>query len=237
VDVFSEAVERIARAYEDLGHELGWRFLYSPAHTLSERTRMGFFGLNPGGASYGAPVASVEESNAYRVEGWGVDGGPNGLQRQVGLLYEVLSAKTGLSAKALMDGTLASNFCPFRSASWRSLPKKGESMAFSYGLWSYVFGYVRPSTMICLTDKPFRYLERVLLDKGFRRTYLIRESVGWGDVTYSHSEYASGSGHVSMVRLPHLSRYRIFGKAECRDAVDRLTDAVVGSLSEHRPGA
>ncbi len=73
--IFHEAVDKISRAYEDLGHELGWRFLASPARTLSEDTKMLFAGINPGGSRYEPPLASVEGGNAYRVERWGKDGG------------------------------------------------------------------------------------------------------------------------------------------------------------------
>jgi hypothetical protein len=37
-----------------------------------------------------------------------------------------------------------------------------------------------------------------------------------------------------MVRLPHLSRYRIFGRFESRKAIDSLTDTIVESLSDLR---
>ena len=90
MDIFAESVNEIEQAYDDFGHQLGWRFLYSPANTLSENTKLMFSGINPGEAHYGYPVPSVEEGNAYRVERWGSHGQPNGLQVQVRLLYEML---------------------------------------------------------------------------------------------------------------------------------------------------
>jgi hypothetical protein len=44
--------DRIQEAYERPGHQLGWRFLASPARTLSQDTDLAFVGLNPGRATY-----------------------------------------------------------------------------------------------------------------------------------------------------------------------------------------
>jgi hypothetical protein len=91
-----------------------------------------FVGVNPGGSSYGHPIESVEEGNAYRIEHWGKGNEPNPLQIQVRGLYELLSEKLGQpSVDNLMDQTLVANFCPFRSPSWDSLPGQAQSVAFS----------------------------------------------------------------------------------------------------------
>lgn len=230
MDIFAEAVNRIEHGYEALGHQLGWRFLYSPASTLSGDTGLMFSGINPGGAHYGHPVPSVEDGNAYRVERWGNHGQPNALQVQVRLLYEGLAEKLDQSAVSLMDGTLATNFCPFRSPSWDRLHRKAESVAFSKRLWSSVFEHISPMVIVCLTDTPFDHFENVLRRKGFRKTDALQEPVGWGSVTYSSSGYASENGNVLMVRLPHLSRYKIFGRPESQSATDRLTDAIAQAL-------
>ena len=48
---FLSLVERIELAYERLGHQLGWRFLYSPARTLSPDTQLAFVGANQAGTA------------------------------------------------------------------------------------------------------------------------------------------------------------------------------------------
>jgi|SRR5215211_7051137 len=232
MDLFAEAVNDIEQAYEDLGHQLGWRFLYSPASTLSEDTELMFSGINPGGAHYQPPVPSVEEGNAYRVERWGSHGQPNGLQAQVRLLYESLSEKLDQRATSLMDQTLATNLCPFRSPSWDLLPKRAESIMFSKRLWSSVFRSISPKVVICLTGTPFDHFEDVLTRKGFEMTEMRKEPIGWGNVTYSSSRYRSENGNVLMVRLPHLSRYKVFGRPESQHAIDRLTEAIAYSLRQ-----
>lgn len=232
MEVFDRAVDEIGREYEHLGHELGWRFLYSPVGTLSKDTRLFFAGLNPGGDRYYPPVASVEGGNAYRVERWGEGGKMNPLQMQVRRLYEILAKKLGDgSAVDLMDGTLAANFCPFRSPDWKRLPKKPQSVVFSRGLWRDLFDHISPSAIVCLSDEPFNYFGEVLGDKGYQKTDPLQEPVGWGNVTYSQARFRSGTEEVLVVRLPHLSRYKIFGRPQSRQAIERFTDTIARSLS------
>ncbi len=234
-EVFHRAVDEIGREYERLGHELGWRFLYSPVATLSKDTRLFFAGLNPGGDRYYPPVESVEEGNAYRVERWkdGVRAKP--LQIQVRKLYDILSRKLGNeSVIDLMDGTLTANFCPFRSPKWNLLPNKARSVAFSRELWRDLFDYISPSAIVCLSDEPFDYFGEVLVTRGLRRTEPIRESVGWGKVTYSQARFRSETEEILMVRLPHLSQFQIFSRPQSRQSIDRFTDAIAQSLSAAR---
>jgi hypothetical protein len=231
-EVFDTAVAEIGRAYEDLGHELGWKFLFSPVSILSKDTRLCFVGLNPGGSRYYPPVPSVEEGNAYRVERWGDSGRINPLQTQVRRLYEVLSKMLGTgSAVDLMDGTLTANFCPFRSPEWKLLPKKPQSVAFSSRLWRGLFDHISPSAIICLTDRPFEHFGEVLNGRGYRKTETLQEPVGWGNVTYSQARFRSENDEIFMVRLPHLSQYKIFSRPQSRQAIDRFTDAIAEVLS------
>lgn len=86
--------------------------------------------------------------------------------------------------------------------------------------------------IICLTGTPFDHFGEALRQKGFTRIDTKKQPVGWGNVTYGSSRYDSESGNVLMVRLPHLSRYRIFGRSESLEATDRLTEAIVQALRE-----
>jgi hypothetical protein len=67
--LFSSLVAEIEAAYERLGHQLAWRFLYSPARTLAPGTQIATVGANPGGRTYEPPRPSVEEGNALE-DGW-----------------------------------------------------------------------------------------------------------------------------------------------------------------------
>lgn len=143
---FADLVGQVQEGYQRLGHQLGWRFLYSPEATLSPNARLAFAGLNPGGSAYHPPVASVEEGNAYRIERWAGDNGLNPLQLQIRAFYEALCTQLQHPSTAqVMDETLALNFCPFRSPTWEALPNQAESTRFSAELWRQVLGLARPS--------------------------------------------------------------------------------------------
>jgi hypothetical protein len=236
---FSSLVGQIEVAYERLGHQLGWRFLYSPARTLAPETRLATVGANPGGRIYERPSPSVEEGNAYRVETWpgAGQGGLNPLQTQIGLFYKALARKLPDSSPArLMDDTLATNFCPFRSPSWDSLANRTESIAFSRELWRTILGFVSPSVLVCLGELPARELRATLVSTGSRLLGAPEvRLVGWGRMTYELAHYQSSSARILLVRLPHPSRFGIFGRAPSQAAVERLTSVIAAAMTGNGP--
>ena len=233
-DLFATLVGRIETAYERLGHQLGWRFLYSPARTLNPKTRLATVGANPGGRSYEPPSPSVEEGNAYRTESWpgAGAGGLNPLQSQIGLLYEDLAKRLSRTSPGrLMDDTLASNFCPFRSPSWDRLVSRDESIAFSRDLWGDILGSVTPSAIVCLGDRPARELGATLVSSGWRLSGRPEIGlVGWGDVTYELAYYDFAGARTLLARLPHLSRFGIFGRPASKEATDRLASLIAAAI-------
>jgi hypothetical protein len=221
-------IASISDAYDRLGHRLGWRFLYSPAKTLAPGTRLAFVGLNPGGRTYYPPMPSVEAGNAYRVERWGAGETLNPLQEQIALLYEEIARRCpGSSPVRLMDETLAVNFCPFRSPTWEMLARRVESVAFSRELWQRVLQVVEPRAIVCLGEMAMRHLGEVLVAHGARRAAPLElRPTGWGSVRYTLAAYESPSGRTMLIRLPHLSRFRIFGRAGSAQAADELASAI-----------
>lgn len=139
-----------------MGCDLGWRFLYSPKATLGPETDIAFFGINPGGNAFEPPVASVEQGNAYRTESWPGNGAS--LQREVKKLFQLLAVELGRSGdwEAIMDATLTSNFCPFRSPSWAALAKRDDAVRFSVALWGQLWGSLRPRVVKDLLMKTAR---------------------------------------------------------------------------------
>jgi hypothetical protein len=238
--MFEEAISQIERAYSDLGHSLGWRFLYSPISTLSASTPFLLVGLNPGGREHHISE-NVEEGNAYRLERWGKKNSFNPLQVQIGCLFEVLARKLGqASPDAFMDSTLTSNFCPFRSPSWEELHEQTKSIQFSRELWSRLLPQLSPSAIVCLGSEPFMHFRKVLLSLGGVEHHHQPKRTEWGDVTYTESHIKLQSRDVLMLRLPHLSTYKIFSRPECTAAVESFTDALVQAVlatSEAAPHA
>jgi hypothetical protein len=232
VPVLQQLPGRIQEAYDRLDHRLGWRFLATPADTLAPETELAFVGLNPAGSTYEPPLFSTEQGNAYRVERWGADGRPTALQVQVCRMYgEIAKGAPGSpSPSHLMDATLAAHFCPFRSPGWASLHSRQESIEFSAALWRDILDVANPRVLICLGDAGI-HLARVLEDKGAHLR--IEPEViwtGWGAITCALAHYASPRGSTLLVRLPHLSRFKIFGRPQSRHAVRQVVEAVQEAL-------
>lgn len=226
--LFSSLVRRIEHAYQELGHELGWRFLYTPERTLSPETRLAFVAANPGGGVHRPPMPSSENGNAYRLEKWGKHGAPKPLQVQVFRLFEEVSLRLeGSSPERLMDETLTGNLCPFRSPSWADLHNRARSIAFSMDLWHSVLEHIQPRAVVCLGGDAARGFTEGLENHDWRLVGQPDEpKVGWGAVTYQIAKYESPRGRMLIVRLPHLSTFKIFGRAECCESIDRLTTAI-----------
>ncbi|MFL6291828.1 MAG: hypothetical protein ACJ759_13115 [Thermoanaerobaculia bacterium] len=227
--MFEEAISQIEGAYSDLGHSLGWRFLYSPISTLSASTRLLLVGLNPAGREHHI-CRSVEKGNAYRLEKWGKEESLNALQVQIGHLFEILARKVGQAPDGLMDSTLTSNFCPFRSPSWEELHEKTKSIEFSRKLWSWLLPELSPSAIICLGSDPFIHFREVLLSLGGVEHQHRRERSEWGNVTYGESHIKLQSRDVLLLRLPHLSTYKIFTRPECAATVESFTDRIAEAM-------
>jgi hypothetical protein len=231
---FLSLVRRIELAYAGLGHRLGWRFLYSPARTLSPETRLAFVGTDPGGSSYVPPSTSVEAGDAYRLESWPGAGasGLNPLQEQIVLLYDALASALRQSSRArLMDDTLAANFCPFRSPSWERLARREESIRFSRDLWKAILDFVTPSAVICLGDASARQLGATLATMGWSLKNRERGLVGWGSVSYELAVYEGSGTQMLLARLPHLSRFRILGRAQSQPAIERVVSSIAAAMS------
>ena len=238
---FSRRLWKHRPAYRRLDRQLGWRFLYTPASTLAPGTRLAFVGSNPGGnEDEPEKRGSVPKGNAYRDERWrGADQSP--LQIQVQLFYKELAERLGdITADDLMDQTLALNFCPFRSPEWKQLAYPKESIRFSKCMWSRVFDIVEPSVIVCNGKDVAAELGPVLRARGTAREAAVPYPTGWkrkgGEVTYTVTRYTTTRGvNVTMVGLPHLSRYTIFGRRQSRDATRGIVDAVARAYRDRRP--
>jgi hypothetical protein len=221
--LFDEASADIQQAYEEFGHTLGWRFLYTPAETLNPKAPLLFAGLNPGGRAFESPQASSEGGNAYRIEPWGIAGRLNRLQEQVCGLYERIAANSsGWNRDGLMDASLAANYCPFRSADWASLPRKRESVVFSRNLWRRLLASSLPPLIIALTERVAAELQYVLITLGGSQYFHEYRPVGWGSVTYSVRQIRVAERTVLIIGLPHLSRFAIIGRAFSESAVSEM---------------
>lgn len=228
--LFQKCVRMIEEAYRRLGYELGWRFLNTPKSTFSSKTRMVFMGLNPGGDSFYPPAPSVERGNAFRVEKWPGNGPSH--QREVQNLFHkiaIASAYPG-GGTALMDETLTSNFCPFRSPSWDALPKKIEAIQFSNQLWGEIFAQLMPPVLILNGNSHLQYMIDLFLSMDFHVLESKELLTGWGNIKARQVRVELGGGSILIMQLPNLARFKIMSSAKCEKQSGIIAKTVAAEL-------
>jgi hypothetical protein len=218
--LFETSVSSIDEAYRHLGHTLGWRFLTGPKATLAADVDMAFITLNPGGDRElpDHPRKSCESGNAYLTETWpGSARGTAPLQRQVQMLFTRLIARLG-EKRPLHDflntRVMSGYFIPFRSRSIAELPHRKESSQFASRLWSNIFGSWMPKCILTMDTETYRAIGNLLSGRpSVRTTDSLSFPTGWGDLK-AESMQLTGlreDGPVTIARIPHLSRFRLFG--------------------------
>lgn len=205
----------IRDAYSTLGYTLGWEFLYTPAITLGCPNGFLLLGINPGGDSFGI-TESVEEGNAYLVQQWSPDG--TRLQNQVKAFFDVLAGTfVGGPGQgtALLNETLTTNFCPFRSPTWRQLPRQAEAIVFSSNLWNQLLSEITPRVILCMGATPYPFLQDALRRQA---TVSVPERcfpTGWGRFQFALQVFVRGHQPIVLARLLHFSQYKLMSRAVC----------------------
>jgi transcriptional regulator with XRE-family HTH domain len=210
---FAACLKLVNRAYQRLGHELGFRFLTSPRRTL-ENPRVVLITLNPGGdhIPQGHPSDSSESGSAYLVESWGdYRPGQAPLQRQVQALFQMLEEP--------LEDALSGHFVPFRSPTWDALPNHEESLALGERIWSELFKQIDPNLVICMDRHSFSRLPRVM--NAGEPVEEISLPTGWGRYNADIVRFET----CTLLRIPHLSRFRLFGSAEREPYLRAIVEA------------
>lgn len=223
---FEHYTALIRDAYSRLDYSLGWEFLYTPAATLQCPNGFMLVGINPGGDAFDI-AESVEDGNAYLIQKWSPDGAR--LQHQVRSFFRLLSDRFlghATQGDALLSQTLTMNFCPFRSPTWRELPRRPEAISFSQGLWTGLLSEITPRVVLCLGALPYRYLEDILRRQAETIDGERRFPTGWGQYDFALRVYSIKGRPVVLVRLPHFSRYKLMSRETCRPHVRAFVDAL-----------
>ncbi len=231
-EFFKALIAKIDCAYTRLGYDLNWKFLYSPQNTLRKGQRLFFLGLNPGGEEKEEISQSFEKGNAYLHDDWGSGPGQYPLQIQVQGLYRELAEamNNGTDYKELMDNSFAANYIPFRSPRWNSLDNKSGALDFAHSFWPAILDYCEPRAIISIAKEPYGGVRAILLDQGFVSVRSVCEPINWGKATYTLERFSKGDRSIAMLRLPHLSQYRIFSRERCqqprRKAIAEIAQAL-----------
>jgi hypothetical protein len=206
-----EARHLIEQQYVAFGYKAGWRYLYTPERTL-KTAKLVTVGLKPGGyrpnvghpEGYWAPAIG----NAHLidvVEGHAAGEAP--LQQQIRMMFDMLHYD-------LDTEILSLNYVPFRCTDWESLPHEGEALLLGERLWEWVIHQLDCPLIVCFGKSVLE--NRIAGSVGAR--FVEDIPTGWGNICASIYEYGKLG---RLVSLPHLSRFKIFGRSEFTE-VDRV---------------
>ena len=234
--LFDQCIADIEQAYTDLGHTLGWRFLCVSKRVLQTRPKIALLTANPGGNKVAPmhPFSSCEHGCAYISENWGTaEIGQHKLQRQVQLLFEGIAAKVSPKDGGieLMENSLIGYFIPFRSPRLAALSHKRESTQFARSLWMPLIDQLRPKLIITIDRNTYRHVDKILRNR--IATSVIQHEVmrtGWGKCTMDIVRYLRGQDLTTLLRLPHLSTFQLFSRAQCTPFLDEILSAACKDL-------
>ncbi|MGH8936786.1 MAG: uracil-DNA glycosylase family protein [Acidimicrobiia bacterium] len=226
--LFDWAVEEIERAYEDLGHTLSYRFLFSSRSTLSVETELMLVGLAPAGDRYYEPTVSHENGNAFWRDRDLM--ASTKYATRIRSLFGDLAPALGEDCwQDLMDRTLTSNFCPFRLST--PLPK-GKTVDFCRELWERLCGELRPRALICLGKHPYKEFRRVYEQLGFVGDGRQPIDIDTGKKEkFEFETFRHATHELTIFYVPHPSRgLRIFGNPEYSEGTQRFVGEVRAAL-------
>ena len=232
---FEQAVTDIEAAYQALGHTLGWRFLNVSRDVLRKNPQIALITANPGGNSIPLDhgTASCESGCAYLSEMWGnSEKGQSSLQKQVQRLFGAIADQINFvgGGEALMESSLIAYYIPFRSPRLAVLPRMKESLCFARSLWSRLFEQVHPKLILTIDPDAFKAFGDLLQHRFSTHPSQHRVmQTGWGAYTAEVKRFGHGANITTLVRLPHLSTFKLFSRPECKP----FTDAILADACVH----
>ena len=140
----------------------------------------------------------------------------------------------GVAGDALLNKSLAAYFVPFRSPTFKSLDHSDRAMDFAAQLWTHIFEVIDPRLIITIDRGTTERLSSILSRKLDTRSVTQRFPIGWS--TYKAEILAFDSAtKCRMVRFPHLSRFRVFGRPQSQANVDDIMRTVSNFLRDEPP--
>jgi hypothetical protein len=229
--LFEWACNEIKIKYAELDHNIGYRFLLSPKHTLSPNTKILFLNLNPGGDCIptGHSAESSEQGAAHLIEQWGDNlPGKNPLQIQVQKMFAELHKITNIanSPNQLLNNSLSAYFIPFRSPRYQDLCNKKESLKFAEHLWTNILKKINPEIIICMDRESFKRINVVISNIYGVQPKKFTTPIGWGNYTSDVNKYISSNHQCNCVRLNHLSTFKIFSRDQCKPYIDKIMSKI-----------
>lgn len=184
------------------GFERGYKLLYCPWRTIHSH-KLVFLSLNPGGRTpHGTNPSerciSDERGNSYEVD-------QRRTRSPISAQFLSLCEFVEVAPTDVLAGVVA----PFRSDSWGDLtvPQREAALDFGRRFWGRVLREQALGKPIVVCSKEAADLVVSVLGARFDDEF----DAGWGRVRIRR--YRTKCKRI-IVHLPHLSRFRLFGRVE-----------------------
>ena len=194
--------------------ERGYKLLYCPWKTLN-RHELVFLSLNPGartprGSNPMEKLVSDERGNSYSIDH---SNSCSPMSDQFLRLCEFMQVEP----LEVLTGVVA----PFRSASWEALtvPQRQASIDFGRRFWEGALRSSPRDAAIIVCSTRAGKLVVSLLDATLEKEL----QSGWGH--YRIRRYRTHEGRP-IVGLPHLSRFKLFGRAESKPFLKNALEGI-----------
>jgi hypothetical protein len=129
----------------------------------------------------------------------------------------------------LLNASLAGYFVPFRSPQFKALANRRESLTFAAELWTRIFANIDPVLIVTIDQLTTRNIVRIVsASHGVPARQLF--PTGWGTFAAELFSFDSVNGRRALLRLPHLSRFPIFGREASRKHAEHLIESVASHL-------
>lgn len=200
--------KQIEQTYDDLGYQLGWRLLASPAQVL-DGARIAVIDQNPGWSEIPADhpsFATAPGVSAYVDEAWGRHPrGEHPLQQQLQALFRLLRVEP--------VEVLAGHIVPFRAPSWTKLEHKKEAEALGEEIWGAILAQAKPKLVIALGDRAQKGVENILQPQN-----IVATRIEWAEYKGYRGSFLTNGGGV-YVGLPHPSQFKIMRRPKSAAAL------------------
>ncbi|MXW22139.1 MAG: hypothetical protein F4X55_06745 [Candidatus Dadabacteria bacterium] len=129
------------------------------------------------------------------------------------------------STRKLIESTLSGYFIPFRSPSLDDLEHGKEAFDFGEKIWLRILKTVQPELFVCIEKKAAKRLRKIIeIAYNLPESRSCKLPTGWSDTTnYTADIFEFGSNtEVKLLRLPHLSTYKLFSRTECGEKIEDI---------------
>jgi hypothetical protein len=223
---FNDYLEMIKSVSKNYSY--GWRLLTTSKNTLEKNSGIFLITLNPGGDGrniQGQSIESCENGNAYIYERWKGKEEQSKLQLQFQSIFKVICEKTNANDfEGLLESSICGYYVPFRSPTWEKLEYKSQSIEIANRIWKSIISQSTPKIIITIDKITYENIQKIITNLDYNYIDETDFTTGWGNYKAKISRFDKQSEKLSILRLPHLSRFSIFNREKSEKEIDKMFD-------------